>query len=66
MDIGDRVKVIDQETGEEIKEFRKAWTDEKLQLIIDEWGQNPKAQEDVEDIDPDVLEPDMEDYTDES
>ena len=64
--VGNKLSYISPVTGEEIKEFRKAWTDEKLQLIIDEWGQNPKAQEDVEDIDPDVLEPDLEDYTDES
>ena len=64
--VGNKLSYISPITGEEIKEFRKAWTDEKLQLIIDEWGQNPLAQEDVEDIDPEVLEPDMEDYTDES
>ena len=65
--VGNKLSYVSPVTGEEIKEFRKQWTDEKLQLIIDEWGQNPKAQEDVvEDIDPDVLEPDMEDYTDES
>ena len=64
--VGNKLSYISPVTGEEIKEFRKQWTDERLQLIIDEWGQNPKAQEEVEDLDPDVLEPDMEDYTDES
>jgi len=65
--VGNKLSYISPVTGEEIKEFRKAWTNEKLQIVIDEWGQNPVAQEDVpEDIDPDVLEPEMEDYTDES
>ena len=64
--VGNKLSYISPITGEEIKEFRKQWTNERLQLIIDEWGQNPKAQEEVEDLDPDVLEPDMEDYTDES
>jgi RecA/RadA recombinase len=65
--VGNKLSYISPVTGEEIKEFRKAWTNEKLQIVIDEWGQNPIAQEDVpEDIDPDVLEPEMEDYTDES
>ena len=30
-------------TGEEIKEFRKGWTGDKLQVIINEFGQNPNA-----------------------
>ena len=64
--VGNKLSYISPVTGEEIKEFRKGWTNDKLQLIIDEWGQNPKVQDEVEDIDPDVLEPDMEDYTDES
>jgi len=54
-------------TGEIIKEFRKGWTDDKLQIVIDEWGQNPMAQQDEpEDIDPEVLEPEVEEYNDES
>ncbi len=27
-------------TGDVIKEFRKGWTDEKLQIIMDEWDEN--------------------------
>jgi DNA-binding transcriptional regulator YhcF (GntR family) len=64
--VGNKLSYISPVTGEEIKEFRKAWTNDKLQLIIDEWGQNPKVQDVADDIDPEDLEPDMEDYTDES
>ena len=39
--------------------FRKGWTGDKLQVIIDEWGQNPKAI--VEDIDDDVDENEIDD-----
>ena len=41
-------------TGEEIKEFRKGWTGDKLQVIIDEWGQNPIAQKEAVDLDEDL------------
>jgi hypothetical protein len=65
--VGNKLSYVSPVTGEEIKEFRKGWTNDKLQVILDEWGQNPMAQDDVvEDIDPDVFEPDTEDYTDES
>jgi len=65
--VGNKLSYVSPVTGEEIKEFRKGWTDDKLQVILDEWGQNPIAQEDVpEDIEPEVLEPEMEEYTDES
>ena len=65
--VGNKLSYVSPVTGEEIKEFRKGWTNEKLQVILDEWDQNPVALEDVpEDIDPNELEPNMEDYTDES
>ena len=65
--VGNKLSYVSPITGEEIKEFRKAWSNDKLQVVLDEWGQNPKAiEDDIEDIDPDVLEPDMEDYSDES
>ena len=65
--VGNKLSYISPVTGEEIKEFRKAWTNDKLQIVIDEWGVNPVAQEDVsEDIDPEVLEPNAEEYRDES
>ena len=43
-------------TGEEIKEFRKGWTGDKLQVVIDEWGQNPKTSIIEEDFDEDDIE----------
>jgi RecA/RadA recombinase len=65
--VGNKLQYVSVVTGEEIKEFRKAWTNEKLQIILDEWDINPVAVKDViEDIDPDVLEPTIEEYTDES
>ena len=64
---GNKLEYVSPVTGEVIKEFRKGWTGEKLQVIIDEWNQNPKTVNDVEeDFDPDVLEPDLEEYSDES
>ena len=48
--VGNKLLYVSPVTGEEIKEFRKGWTSEKLQVIIDEWDQNPKVvPEDVED-----------------
>ena len=65
--VGNKLSYISPVTGEEIKEFRKGWSGDKLQVIIDEWGQNPKTQiEDVEDVDPDDFEPEIEEYADES
>ena len=66
--VGNKLSYISPVTGKEIKEFRKQWTDERLQVIIDEWGQNPKAQDDLveEDIDPADLEPNLEEIIDES
>lgn len=49
---GNKLEYVSPITGEVIKEFRKGWTSDKLQVIIDEWGQNPV----VEDIDPEELE----------
>ena len=64
---GNKLAYTSPVTGEIIKEFRKGWTDDKLQIVIDEWGQNPMAQEDEpDDIDPEVLEPEVEEYNDES
>jgi RecA/RadA recombinase len=64
---GNKLEYTSPVTGEVIKEFRKGWTGYKLQVIIDEWGQNPLAKQDiVEDADPDSFEPETEEYTDES
>ena len=62
--VGNKLSYISPVTGKEIKEFRKQWTGERLQVIIDEWGQNPKVE--VKDIDPDALEPTEEEYINES
>ena len=65
--VGNKLSYVSPVTGEEIKEFRKGWTNDKLQVILDEWDMNPVALEDApEDIDPELLEPNIEDYTDES
>ena len=65
--VGNKLSYVSPVTGEEIKEFRKGWTDDKLQVILDEWDQNPIVLDDIqEDIDPEELEPNMEDYSDES
>jgi RecA/RadA recombinase len=65
--VGNKLSYISPVTGEEIKEFRKAWTGDKLQVIIDEWDQNPLVQNvEVDEIDPDDFEPTEEEYTDES
>jgi len=65
--VGNKLLYTSPVTGEEIKEFRKGWTGEKLQIIIDEWGQNPIAQNDVVD-DPiaEDFDPEPEEYIDES
>jgi hypothetical protein len=50
--VGNKLSYVSPVTGEEIKEFRKGWTGEKLQVIIDEWDMNPEAEAiDVGDID---------------
>jgi len=65
--VGNKLLYTSPVTGEEIKEFRKGWTGDKLQVIIDEWEQNPLAQQDVpEDIDPDEFDDIPEELIDES
>lgn len=50
---GNKLEYISPVTGEVIKEFRKGWTGEKLQTIIDEWGHQPdeSAEDDSDDLD---------------
>jgi len=65
--VGNKLSYVSPVTGEEIKEFRKGWTGEKLQIIIDEWGQNPIAQNElIDDPIADDFEPEPEEYIDES
>ena len=64
---GNKLAYTSPVTGELIKEFRKGWTSNKLQIIIDEWNQNPLARKDVvEDASADDFEPEPEEYADES
>ena len=66
---GNKLEYVSPVTGEVIKEFRKAWTGDKLQVIIDEWGQNPIASNDeinIGDIDPADLEETNGEMVDES
>ena len=49
--VGNKLSYISPVTGEEIKEFRKGWSGPKLQVIIDEWSQNPKASGKVVEVD---------------
>lgn len=64
---GNRLAYTSPVTDEIIKEFRKGWTGEKLQVIIDEWGQNPNVNTaEVVDADPADFEPAPEEYADES
>jgi RecA/RadA recombinase len=65
--VGNKLSYVSPVTGEEIKEFRKGWTSDKLQVIIDEWDKIPDVEEIDEDMvdEPDVIDP-MEDSLDES
>jgi len=67
--VGNKLVYVSPITGEEIKEFRKGWTGEKLDIIISEFGKNPKADaslaEEVQ-LAPDDLEPNVEELVDES
>ena len=65
--VGNKLSYVSPVTGEEIKEFRKGWTSEKLQVIIDEWEMNPEAEAiNIGDIDEADMLDQMEDVTDES
>ena len=64
---GNKLEYVSPITGESIKEFRKQWTGEKLQLIIDEWNDIPATDEiDVGDIDVDSFDNDTEELMNES
>jgi len=58
---GNKLEYVSPVSGEVIKEFRKGWTSDKLQLIIDEWSHNSVDNNiDVGDIDAEELETDIE------
>lgn len=52
--VGNKLEYVSPVTGEVIKEFRKQWTGERLQVIIDEWDQHKQPQE--EELEDDHLE----------
>ena len=53
---GNKLEYVSPVTGEVMKEFRKGWTSDKLQLIIDEWSHNSVDDSiDVGDIDAEDL-----------
>ena len=65
--VGNKLEYVSPVTGESIKEFRKQWTGDRLQVIIDEWNEIPTAEDlDVGDIDPDSFDNDTEGFIDES
>ena len=66
---GNKLEYTSPITGEVIKEFRKGWTNDKLQVIVEEWGQNPVvASENVNigDVDSDAFDLNEEEMVDES
>ena len=64
--VGNKLSYVSLVTGEEIKEFRKGWTGDKLEVIMGEWGQNPKADNDIVEEGIDPLQEDTEELADES
>ena len=51
--VGNKLEYVSPATGEVIKEFRKGWTGEKLQLVIDDWDHAPQKVQVTEDFDTD-------------
>jgi len=68
--VGNKLEYVSPVTGEVIKEFRKGWTDEKLQVIMDEWAHIPEiaAKKNTVDTDVDTVDAldDVEEMEDES
>jgi recombination protein RecA len=64
--VGNKLSYVSPITGEEIKEFRKGWTGDKLEVIMGEWGQNPKADNDIVEEGIDPLQENTEELADES
>ena len=64
--VGNKLSYVSLVTGEEIKEFRKGWTGDKLEVIMGEWGQNPKADNDIVEEGIDPLQENTEELADES
>jgi recombination protein RecA len=47
---GNKLTYTSKKTGEIIKEFRKGWTDDKLQVIMDEWDESTVPEGVVEEV----------------
>lgn len=45
---GNKLEYVSPVTGEVVKEFRKGWTGDKLQIIIDEWNEVSRHTEEQE------------------
>jgi hypothetical protein len=67
---GNKLEYTSPVTGEIIKEFRKQWTEERLQVVMDEWNQIPVVgDENFDDLVDDetlVDDPNIEDMSNES
>jgi recombination protein RecA len=63
--VGNKLSYVSPVTGEEIKEFRKGWTGDKLQVIIDEWSTD-RIKDDENIVDVDGISEHEEEYADES
>ena len=66
--VGNKLSYVSPVTGEEIKEFRKGWSGDKLQVIMDEWSHiaEPIEEEDLVDEENLVDEPNIEEFNNES
>jgi RecA/RadA recombinase len=65
---GNKLEYTSPVTGEVIKEFRKGWTGEKLDIIMSEIDHvpTPGSEEKMVDVNPDDFEPTIEELVDES
>lgn len=62
---GNKLEYVSPVTGEVIKEFRKQWTGDKLQVIMDEWDKH-RVEPESEDVDPEEFEQQVETAENES
>ena len=52
--VGNKLEYVSPVTGEVIKEFRKAWTNDKLQVIVEEWNHIPEEVDEDDQIEQDL------------
>jgi len=53
--VGNKLSYVSPVTGEEIKEFRKGWSGDKLQVIMDEWSHIQEPIEEEIEVDEETL-----------